>query len=60
MRAFDCIAPDGTHSEPAHFEADDDEGILRDAREHAAAVHPSLGLTDEQLRGMIAQSAYDK
>jgi hypothetical protein len=27
---------------------------------HADEAHPELGLTDEQLRGIIAETAYDK
>lgn len=59
MRSFDCVAPDGSHAEPIHFEAEDDEGILRQTKEHAAQYHQALGMTEDQIRGMIAQGAYD-
>jgi hypothetical protein len=59
MRGFDCVAPDGTHAEPAHFEAETDEGILEQAKDHIAEYHAALGITEDQARAMIAQGAYD-
>jgi hypothetical protein len=59
MRGFDCVAPDGTHPDPVHFEAETDEGIAEQAAAHIAQYHAALGITDEQARGMIAQGAYD-
>lgn len=59
MRGFDCVAPDGTHEEPAHFEAETDDGILEQARGHIAEYHQALGITDDQARQMIAAGAYD-
>ena len=59
MRAYDCVAPDGNHAEPMHFEAKDDEGIAEQAKGHIAEYHAALGITDEQVRGMVAQGAYD-
>jgi len=59
MRGFDCVAPDGTHAEPAHFEAETDEGIVEQAKAHVVQYHTALGLSEEQLRGMVAQGAYD-
>ena len=59
MRGFDCIAPDGTHAEPAHFEAESDEGVVEQARAHIEQYHAALGITDEQARVMVIQGAYD-
>lgn len=59
MRGFDCVAPDGSHEEATHFEADSDEGILEQARAHIAEYHPGLDITDEQARQMISAGAYD-
>jgi hypothetical protein len=59
MRGFDCVAPDGTHEEPAHFEAETDEGIAQQAKAHIEEYHAALGITDEQAREMISQGAYD-
>jgi len=59
MRSFDCVAPDGTHPEPTHFEGETDEAILEQVKPHVAEYHTGLGLTEEQMRGMIAQGAYD-
>lgn len=59
MRGFDCVAPDGAHAAPHHFEAESDEGILEQAREHVAEYHSALGLGEDQISGMIAQGAYD-
>lgn len=59
MRGFDCVAPDGTHPDPVHFEAETDEGIAEQAAAHIAEYHAALGITEEQARGMIAEGAYD-
>ena len=59
MRGFDCVAPDGSHAEPIHMEAEDDEGIAEKAKEHIATYHAALGITEDQMRAMIAQGAYD-
>jgi hypothetical protein len=59
MRGFDCVPPDDAHNETIHLEAEDDEALLGKAREHVAQYHVALGLTDDQLRGLIAQGAYD-
>lgn len=58
-RGFDCVAPDGTHDEPAHFEAESDDAIVEQAKVHIAEYHSALGITDDQARGMVAQGAYD-
>jgi predicted small metal-binding protein len=54
MRAMDC--PEDGH----HLEAENDEELFNQARQHADEVHPEAGFTDEQLRGLIAENAYDK
>jgi len=59
MRAFDCVAPDGTHAEPAHFEAEDDDGIVAQAKGHVSEYHAALGLGEDQLRQMVRDGAYD-
>ena len=59
MRGFDCEAPDGTHDQPVHFEAETDQGIADQAKVHIAEYHAALGITDEQAAAMIAQGAYD-
>jgi hypothetical protein len=59
MRGFDCVPPDDAHTETIHLEAEDDEGLLDKAKEHAAQYHAAMGLTEDQLRGLISQGAYD-
>lgn len=59
MRGFDCVAPDGSHEEPTHFEAETDDGIVEQARVHIAEYHAALGITEEQAREMVAKGAYD-
>ena len=59
MRGFECIAPDGSHEEPTHFEAETDEAIVEQAKAHIAEYHAALGMTDEQAQAMVAQGAYD-
>ncbi len=52
MRAIDC--PCGHH-----LEGDDDEGLLRLAREHVDRDHPEMDRSDEQIRARVAADAYD-
>jgi hypothetical protein len=59
MRGFDCVAPDGSHEEPTHFEAESDAAIVEQAKAHIAEYHAALGITEEQAREMVAQGAYD-
>ena len=59
MRGFDCVAPDGTHPDPVHFEDETDEGIVQQAKDHIAEYHAGLGITEDQARAMVAQGAYD-
>lgn len=59
MRGFDCVAPDGAHEKPTHFEAETDEGIVEQAKAHISEYHAALGVTDDQATQMVAQGAYD-
>jgi hypothetical protein len=54
MRAMEC--PDDGH----HMEADNDEELFKLARQHTNEVHPEAQLTDEQVRSVVAENAYDK
>jgi hypothetical protein len=54
MRATDC--PEDGH----YLEAENDEELFKEARKHADEVHPEMQLTDQQLRGMIAEQVCDK
>lgn len=51
-RALDC---DCGH----HLEADDDEQLFERARKHVDDVHPEMQATDDQVRGIVAEKAYD-
>ena len=59
MRAFDCIPPDNGHAGTMHLEAKDDDALLATAIEHTGQFHAELGLTDDQLRSIIARGAYE-
>lgn len=59
MRGFDCVAPDGSHAEPSHFEGETDEDIVAQAEAHIAEYHAALGITQEQARAMVSEGAYD-
>jgi predicted small metal-binding protein len=37
----------------------DDEDLFRNARQHADMVHSDLNLSDDQLRGLVAERAQD-
>jgi hypothetical protein len=54
MRAMD--SPEDGH----HLEAMNGEELSKEARKHADEVHPERGFTDEQLRALVAENAYDK
>jgi predicted small metal-binding protein len=43
-----------------HMEAIDEEQLFRQAREHVDRDHPEMDLTNEQLRGILAEGAYTK
>ena len=53
MRALDCDCGQ-------HLEADNDEGLFDRAQEHINRDHPNMQLTDEQVRQLLAERAYDK
>lgn len=53
MRALDCSCG-------RHLEAADDEELFQQARQHVDRDHPEMGLDDEQVRGIVAQGAYDE
>ncbi|HZY56612.1 MAG TPA: DUF1059 domain-containing protein [Rubrobacteraceae bacterium] len=53
MLAMDC--PCGYH-----IEADDEEQLFEQAREHVDRDHSEMDLSDEQLRGILAEGAYTK
>jgi len=53
MRALDCDCGQ-------HLEAANDEELFERAREHVDRDHPDMGLSDEQVRGIVEQGAYDK
>ena len=53
MPAMDCECGQ-------HLEAENDEELFEEACRHVDEVHPDMQLTDEQLRGMVAEGAYDR
>ncbi len=53
MRAMDCKCGQ-------HLEAENDEELLGEARRHVDEAHPDMQLMDEQLRGILAEGAYDR
>ncbi len=53
MRALDCECGQ-------HLEAANDEELFEKAREHVNRDHPNMQLTDEQVRQLVAERAYDK
>lgn len=53
MRALDCQCGE-------HLEGADDDELYGQVREHVDRDHPDMELSDEQVRGLVAQGAYDK
>jgi predicted small metal-binding protein len=53
VRALDCECGQ-------HLEAANDDELFDRAREHVDQVHPDMGLSDEQVRGIVEQGAYDR
>jgi len=43
-----------------HMEAADEGQLFEQAREYVDRDHPEMDLTDEQLRGILAEGAYTK
>ena len=56
MRALDCRAP-GAH-EDMHFTADSDQILITQVQQHRDQYHTDI--TDEQIRDLVATSAYDE
>ena len=52
MRGFDCGADNH------HHDGEDDEALFQEVRKHADDSHPDQ-FSDEQVRGFIADGAYD-
>ncbi len=52
MRALDCECGH-------HLEAEDDEGLVAAGRTHVAEVHPDMNFSDDDLRELVRQQAYD-
>ena len=42
------------------MEAENDEELFKLARKHVNEAHPDMQLTDEQVRGIVAENAYEK
>ena len=53
MRALDCECG-------KHLEACDDEALFEQAREHVDRDHPDMGLSNEQVRGIVAEGSHEK
>ena len=52
MRVIDC---DCGHT----LQAANDDDLVKAAREHVDRAHPDMKLTDEQVRDLVAQRAYE-
>ena len=55
MRALDCVHD---NHQDMHFTADDDDALIERVKEHRDEYHQEI--TDDQIREMVAQSAYDE
>jgi hypothetical protein len=53
MRALDCDCGQ-------HLEAADDQKLFDKAQKHLDQDHPEMGLSDERVREIVAEKAYDK
>ena len=51
-RAIDCFCGE-------YLEGDDDEELLNWTRAHVSRKHSDMELTDEQIRKMVEEEAYD-
>lgn len=56
MRALDCRAP-GTHDD-MHITAGSDEELIARVQEHRDQYHDEI--TDDQIKDLVASSAYDE
>jgi len=52
MRALDCDCGQ-------HLQAADHEKLFEQARDHVDRAHPEMQLSDEQIRGILAEGAYE-
>lgn len=52
MRVIDCDCG-------ATLQAANDDDLLKAAREHVAQKHPDMQFTDEQVKGLVADKAYE-
>jgi predicted small metal-binding protein len=52
MRVIDCQCG-------KTLQAANDEDLTDEVREHVGESHPDMQLTDDQLREMVEQQAYD-
>ena len=59
MRGFDCTAPDGTHPDTIHFEGETDQEIYQKTQGHLAQYHMGLGMSEGDVRDMIAKGSYE-
>ena len=57
MRALDCQAPEA-HEETMHFAADSDDELIAKIQQHRDEYHTEV--TDDQIKEMVASSAYDE
>jgi predicted small metal-binding protein len=53
MRAMDCSCGH-------HLEAANDAELFEQARAHVDNDHPEMDLSNEELRSILAEGAYDK
>lgn len=53
MRALDCECG-------RRLEAASDEELYTQARAHVDQDHPEMQLSDEQVRGLVSEGAYDR
>jgi hypothetical protein len=53
MRALDCDCGQ-------HLEAADDQKLFDEAQKHLNRDHPEMGLSNERVREIVAEKAYDK
>jgi hypothetical protein len=52
MRVIDC---DCGHT----LQAANDDDLFKAAREHVDRDHPDMSLSDDELRNLVAEKAYD-
>jgi hypothetical protein len=52
MRVIDCECG-------ATLQAANDDDLFKAARQHVDEVHPDMQLSDEQVRGLVSERAYE-